>query len=115
MKIDESKTDAAQAMCAEDRQNRREFFNGLGKWSMIVVAAVSFLRGSGTRARADHEEASMPEPAPQRPTWTVPDDRSEKPQVAKGSYVKGGGYAKYYIKAYDPHQNKPHVNHNIIQ
>ena len=88
MKIDESKTDAAQAMCAEDRQNRREFFNGLGKWSMIVVAAVSFLRGSITRARAGDEEEPMAEQAPQRPAWTVPEDRSEKLKVAR--VLKGG-------------------------
>ena len=50
MKIDESKSTTTQADCEGDRQNRREFFNGLGKWSMIVVAAVSFLRGSSTRA-----------------------------------------------------------------
>ena len=115
MKIDESKTDAAQAMCAEDRQNRREFFNGLGKWSMIVVAAVSFLRGSGTRARADHEEASRPEPAPQRPAWAVLEDRNENLKVAKRTYVKGGGHSNEYFKSNDPHTNTPHVNHKIIQ
>jgi hypothetical protein len=114
MKIDESKPDLGQAICAGDRQNRREFFNGLGKWSMIVVAAVSFIRGSGTRVQASHDETSTPQNEPQRPAWTVPEDTGQKMQVSKGPYVKGGGYAKYYIKANDPHTNT-HSNHKIIQ
>jgi hypothetical protein len=28
----------------EERQNRRQFFNGLGKWSLAIIAAVSALR-----------------------------------------------------------------------
>ncbi len=28
----------------EERQNRRQFFNGLGKWSLAIVAAVAALR-----------------------------------------------------------------------
>lgn len=111
MKIDESKTDAAQAICAGDRQNRREFFNGLGKWSMIVVAAVSFLRGSGTRARAGHEEEPRPESAPQRPAWTVPEDRREKLKVAR--YSKGGYVQHEHTNINFPHGNTLHVNHNI--
>ncbi len=50
MKIDEKKDAVPDSVSAGDQQNRREFFNGLGKWSMIVVAAVSFLRGSATRS-----------------------------------------------------------------
>lgn len=46
MKTDEIKPGAANAANEGDLQNRREFFNGLGKWSMIVVAAVSFLGGA---------------------------------------------------------------------
>jgi len=111
MKIEESKTDAAQATCAEDRQNRREFFNGLGKWSMIVVAAVSFLRGSGTSAQASHEEKSGPQREPQRPAWTVQEDRSDKLKVAR--YAKGGGYNKSYLQHTQGHSNEPHQNHNI--
>jgi hypothetical protein len=109
MKIDESKCTAPQADCEADRQNRREFFNGLGKWSMIVVAAVSFLRGSITRAEAGREEE------PQRPTWTVPDDRNEQVRVARRPYVdRGGPYQKSYLKYNDasPHVNW-HTNHNI--
>jgi hypothetical protein len=103
MKIDESKSATTQADCEGNRQNRREFFNGLGKWSMIVVAAVSFLRGSITRAQAGHEEAPRPEPAPQRPAWTVPDDRNERVRVARK-------YTKEYHKATYPHGNSPHTD-----
>jgi hypothetical protein len=28
----------------DERQNRRQFFNGLGKWSLAIVAAVAALR-----------------------------------------------------------------------
>jgi hypothetical protein len=28
----------------EERQNRRQFFNGLGKWSLAIIAAVTALR-----------------------------------------------------------------------
>jgi hypothetical protein len=28
----------------EERQNRRQFFNGLGKWSLAIIAAVVGLR-----------------------------------------------------------------------
>ncbi len=112
MKIGESKSTTTQADCEGERQNRREFFNGLGKWSMIVVAAVSFLRGSITRALAGHEEAPMPEQEAQRPAWTVPDDRNEQLRVTKARYVKSGGYDKEYLKVAFPHINT-HNNHNI--
>ena len=28
----------------QERQNRRQFFNGLGKWSLAIIAAVAALR-----------------------------------------------------------------------
>ena len=28
----------------QERQNRRQFFNGLGKWSLAIIAAVTALR-----------------------------------------------------------------------
>jgi hypothetical protein len=115
MKIDESIPDTAQATRQVDRQNRREFFNGLGKWSMIVVAAVSFLRGSATGSQASHEETPRPEPAPQRPAWAMSEDSRENLKVAKRPYVKGGGHGNDYFKSNDPHTNTPHVNHKIIQ
>jgi hypothetical protein len=105
MKIEESKTDAAQATCAEDRQNRREFFNGLGKWSMIVVAAVSFLRGSATGSQASHGDTPRPEPESQRPAWTVPDEGNQR--LAR--------YSKYF-RSYDKLYTKvAHSNHRIIE
>ena len=47
MKKDDVGPGAANATSGGDSQNRREFFNGLGKWSAIVVAAVSFLGVAG--------------------------------------------------------------------
>jgi hypothetical protein len=104
MKRDEGKSDATGAMCPEDRQNRREFFNGLGKWSMIVVAAVSFLRGSTTGVQASLEEVPKPEPEPQRPAWTVPDEGNQR--LAR--------YSKYF-RSYDKFYTKvAHSNHRIM-
>jgi hypothetical protein len=107
MKIDETKPAVAQGTCEGDRQNRREFFNGLGKWSMVVVAAISYLRGSVTAAQALHEETPGPEQEPERPAWTVSDDGSDKRlKVAQKRYDKnyykqtgeeGGGYAKHHL------------------
>ena len=56
MKSEEIEHGAAKMAVEEDSQNRREFFHGLGKWSMIVVAAVSFLGGV--------EEAQAKKPKP---------------------------------------------------
>jgi hypothetical protein len=114
MKIDDREPDAVQATCAGDRQNRREFFNGLGKWSMIVVSAVSFLRGSGTRAQAVSNEKPGTEPEAQRPAWLVPNDDVDNRQIAKGPYVKGGGHVNDYLKWTDGHFNRAHVNHKIM-
>jgi len=106
MKTDGTDTESAVAQDTYegDRQNRREFFNGLGKWSMAVVAAISYLRGSVTAAQARHEETPATAPEPERPAWTVSDDgRDQRLKLAKKPYVKnydkekggpGGGYAK---------------------
>ena len=56
MKIDEHKDAVPETVPGQDQQNRREFFNGLGRWSMIVVAAVSFLGG------AQETQAKKPKP-----------------------------------------------------
>jgi hypothetical protein len=97
MKIDKSKSDATQVMCEGDRQNRREFFNGLGKWSMIVVAAVSYLRESATGSQARHEVT----PEPQRPAWTVPDDG--KPRQRMAGHFKQRHINEHYNTSYQKH------------
>jgi hypothetical protein len=101
MKINEIKSASTQAMSEGDRQNRREFFNGLGKWSMIVVAAVSFLRGSATGSQARYEDTPKPEPEPQRPAWTVPEDGKPGQRMA--------GYFKQ--RHINEHYNTTHSNH----
>jgi hypothetical protein len=65
MKTDEIKPVEANTACNEDSQNRREFFNGLGKWSMIVVAAVSFL------GRTEEAQAKKPKPHSRHQNETV--------------------------------------------
>jgi phosphate/sulfate permease len=42
--MDPQTTSGSQEQPEEDRQNRRQFFNGLGKWSLAIIAAVAALR-----------------------------------------------------------------------
>ena len=87
MKNNENKDAAPDTESAGDQQNRREFFNGLGKWSMIVVAAVSFLRGSATQVRAGREGT-------QRPEWEPPEtgvQRFAKKKHRQHVDIPGGG------------------------
>jgi hypothetical protein len=105
MKIDETIDAAPDTVSAQDQQNRREFFNGLGKWSMVVIAAVSFLRGSVTRLHAAREGSPRPE-------WESPDPASRK--LAKKKHrqhvdIPGGGHYN------TPHGDVPHVDKNIMQ
>jgi len=44
MENDPQVTTDCQEQPDEERQNRRQFFNGLGKWSLAIVAAVAALR-----------------------------------------------------------------------
>ena len=37
-------TSGCKGQPEEERQNRRQFFNGLGKWSLAIIAAVTALR-----------------------------------------------------------------------
>ena len=70
----------------EERQNRRQFFNGLGKWSLAIIAAVTALRedlqdvrsGIGSQFEASSEGAGdtrqqlakKPLPQPHPKPWT---------------------------------------------
>jgi hypothetical protein len=44
MDNDPQTTSGPEERPEEDRQNRRQFFNGLGKWSLAIIAAVTALR-----------------------------------------------------------------------
>jgi hypothetical protein len=44
MDNDTQTTLGSQERPDQERQNRRQFFNGLGKWSLAIVAAVTALR-----------------------------------------------------------------------
>jgi hypothetical protein len=44
MDSDPQTTSGPQEQPDEERQNRRQFFNGLGKWSLAIIAAVTALR-----------------------------------------------------------------------
>jgi hypothetical protein len=69
----------------EERSTRRQFFDGLGKWSVAIVAAVSGLRGSGTVAEASREGALTPE-------WGSSETRVRR--YARKSDPTGGGPRK---------------------
>jgi hypothetical protein len=44
MDNDPQTTSGRQEQPDQERQNRRQFFNGLGKWSLAIIAAVTALR-----------------------------------------------------------------------
>jgi len=46
MDNDPQTTSGPQEQPDQERQNRRQFFNGLGKWSLAIIAAVTALRES---------------------------------------------------------------------
>jgi hypothetical protein len=55
----------------QEGQNRRQFFNGLGKWSLAIIAAVTALRDglhegqSGIGSRFDTPSAGRDDPRQQ--------------------------------------------------
>jgi hypothetical protein len=79
MKTDETKPGVASAACEGDSQNRREFFNGLGKWSMVVVAAVA---GLG-RAGETHAKKPQPHHVHQESTSWGDNPHTKYPKYAK--------------------------------
>ena len=104
MKNNENKDAATDTVSAGDQQNRREFFNGLGKWSMIVIAATSFLRGSVTQSNAASEGTGRPEWEPRGTGFQ---------RVVKGKHHQHvdipGGHGDA------PHQDVAHVDQNIMR
>ena len=44
MDSDPQTTSGGSEQPDQERQNRRQFFNGLGKWSLAIIAAVTALR-----------------------------------------------------------------------
>jgi hypothetical protein len=104
MKIDEKKDAAPDTVSAGDQQNRREFFNGLGKWSMIVVAATSFLRGSATRSHAGGEGT-------QRPEWEPPETGFQR--LAKAPHHQHVDVPTGHTDT--PHWDVAHVDTNIMR
>ena len=44
----------------EERQNRRQFFNGLGKWSLAIIAAIAALRDGWMTCRTALVRGSGP-------------------------------------------------------
>jgi hypothetical protein len=90
----------------EERQDRRQFFNGLGKWSLAIIAAVSSLGGSRPGAQASLEDAPKAEPGPQRPAWAVGDDGNPRQRMA--GYFKARHVDTHRNETL--HTNRPHLN-----
>jgi len=105
MKIGEHKDAEHDPAPVEDGQNRREFFNGLGKWSMIVVATVSVLRGSFTRILASRDGTGRPEWEPLENAFQR---LAKKPKPHHQHVDWGGGHENI------PHGDVPHVDRNVI-
>jgi hypothetical protein len=53
MDNDPQTTSGRQEQPDQERQNRRQFFNGLGKWSLAIIAAVTALRDGVDDVRDD--------------------------------------------------------------
>ena len=106
MKMDDNKVVVPDNVPADDQQNRREFFNGLGKWSMIVIAATSFLRGSATRVHAAREGTERPEWEPRE---TASQRLAKKPQPHHQHVDNTGGHYN------SPHGDVAHVDTKIMQ
>jgi hypothetical protein len=104
MKNNENKDAAPDTVSAGDQQNRREFFNGLGKWSMIVVAAVSFLRGSVTQVHAGSEGTRRPEWEPRETAFQ---------RLAKKPHHQHVDIPPGHVNF--PHGDVAHVDQNIMR
>jgi len=105
MKIDENKDTVLDTEITAGSQNRREFFNGLGKWSMIVVATVSALRGSFNRILAGREATGRAE---REPLENAFQRLAKKPKPHHQHVDIGTGHFD------SPHQDVPHVDRNVI-
>jgi hypothetical protein len=76
----------------EERLNRRQFFNGLGKWSLVVVASITGLRNGLDTDRNEIES------------------RLEAPFSTRNTVRRQTARKK-------PHQDQPHIDekHNNIK
>jgi len=94
MKSDDNNNAVPDTPSTGDQQNRREFLNGLGKWSMIVIAGVSLLRRSASQVHAGLEIA-------QRPEWEPPETGFIR--LAKKKH-------RQHVDIPPGHQNVPHTD-----
>lgn len=103
MKTNENNDSTPGSIAERDRQSRREFFNGLGKWSMIVIAAVSSLRGSISQDYSSPEETSRPE-------WARPETPAQRLARKHRQHVdQEPGHINF------PHGDVAHVDTKIQQ
>jgi hypothetical protein len=103
MKSNKDKDIPADSVPVEDRQSRREFLNGLGKWSMIVVAAVSGMRESIAQISIGD--------GTERPEWKSPQGSFNR--LAKKKHHQHVDIGTGHIDT--PHQDVPHVDYRIQQ
>jgi len=86
MDNDPQTTPGPQEQPDQDRQNRRQFFNGLGKWSLAIIAAVTALREG-----LHHQESGI----------------GSRFETGSG----GAGEPRQQIaKKKPPHQDQPHID-----
>jgi hypothetical protein len=104
MKNHEANDSSIDTTQAGERQSRREFLNGLGKWSMIIIAAVSSVRGSVFQSYLGAEEAARPE-------WGLPEAPMQR--LARKKHRQHVDIAPGHINF--PHGDVPHVDTKIQQ
>jgi hypothetical protein len=84
MDNDPQTTSGPQEQPDQERQNRRQFFNGLGKWSLAIIAAVTALReGLNDVQRAIGSRFETPSAAA--------DDRRQRTAKKKVPHLNGAG------------------------
>lgn len=96
MDDDTQTTTGGKGQQDQDRQNRRQFFNGLGKWSLAIIAAVAALGdaandvrdGIGSRFGTGSDAADDP-----------------RQQIARHGNIPHDNTPPSYLKSYSDHAN----------
>ncbi len=96
MENDPQTNSSPKEQLEEERQNRRQFFNGLGKWSLAIVAAVAALRGGVYDVRDGIGSR-----------FGIGSDAEDDPrqQIARHGNIPHDNTPPSYLKSYSDHAN----------
>ena len=109
MDNDPETTTSCKGQPEEERQNRRQFFSGLGKWSLAIIAAVAALRDglheeqSGIGSRFDTPSAGRDDPRQQIAKKRHVDNTTHRDSPGG----PGGGYNENWTNHGDRYRQAP--------